>query len=107
MVDKRAAAADPFQALLNDPNPIRSMAAMELMIESGVPHLVRTAVDFGLLSALPEIRRAAVFGFLTTRPTLLVTSTPRPARTKDLKPISEAQQLAPFCQMARRHSRST
>lgn len=72
LVDKRAAAFDPIQALLNDPDPVRSMAAMELMIESGEPHLMQSAVDFGLQSAMPEIRRTAVLGFLRSRPTLLL-----------------------------------
>lgn len=72
MVDERAANADPFQALLNDPDPVRSLAALELMVESGEPNLMRMAVNFGLQSALPEIRRAAVIGFLKTRPTLQV-----------------------------------
>ena len=81
LVDERASAADPFQELLNDPDPRRSLAAMELMLESGEPDLVRMAVDFGLLSALPEVRRTAVIGVLKTRPTLFLTleSSERPS----------------------------
>ena len=73
LVDKRVSGADPFQALLNDPDPTRSLAAVELMLESGEPQLVRMAVDFGLLSAIPEVRRTAVIGYLKTEPTLLLT----------------------------------
>ena len=72
LVDERISAADPFLELLNDPDPRRSLAAMELMLESGEPSLVRTAIDFGLLSAVPEVKRAAVIGVLKTRPTLLL-----------------------------------
>ena len=73
LVDERISDADPFHVLLNDPDPTRSLAAVELMLESGEPQLVRMAVDFGLLSAIPEVRRTAVIGYLKTEPTLLLT----------------------------------
>jgi len=72
MVEDRVAVASPMMALLNAPDPMRSLAAVELLLESGEPRLRQMAIDFGLLSASPEVRRAAFIGFLDTRPTLLV-----------------------------------
>lgn len=75
MIDARANTASPVMAMLNDPDPIRSLAAVEVMIESGDPQLAQMAIDFGLISAAPEVRRAAFIGFLGQRPTLLLTLT--------------------------------
>lgn len=71
-LDERASEVISFQTLLNDPDPVRSRAAMELMIESGNPALIRTAVEFGLQSAVAETRLSAFRAFLNTRPTLLI-----------------------------------
>jgi len=75
MIDARASKASPVMEMLNDPDPIRSLAAVEVMIESGDPKLAQMAIDFGLMSAAPEVRRAAFIGFLGQRPTLLLNLT--------------------------------
>lgn len=71
-LDERSSSNSAFRDMLNDPDPARSRAAMELMIESNEPQLVRLAIDHGLLSATPEVRAYALRAFLDTRPTLLV-----------------------------------
>ena len=70
MVDERVATLNPYQVLLNDPDPQRSLAAMEIMLESGNADLGRMALEYGLLSPSPTVRRTAVEAFLTTQPVL-------------------------------------
>lgn len=70
MVNERVDAQNPYQALLNDPDPERSLAAMRIMLESGDAELARMALEFGLLSPNPTVRRTAVEAFLTTQPVL-------------------------------------
>lgn len=72
LVDERVSAQNPFAELLNDPDPARSLAAMEIMLESGDAPLVRMALEFGLLSTNPTVRRTAVEAFLTTKPVLSI-----------------------------------
>jgi len=71
-IDAQTSQSDPFRTLLNDPDPARSAAAVRLMIESGEARLMDMAIDFGLRSPMPQVRRMAVEGFLATRPTLQV-----------------------------------
>jgi hypothetical protein len=66
------AQAGPFRDMLNDPDPARSLAAVQLMLDSGQRQLMDIAIDFGLQSAVPEVRRAAVMGLLALRPVLQV-----------------------------------
>ncbi|MEN3165063.1 hypothetical protein WI697_23700 [Tistrella mobilis] len=68
LVDKRVSALNPYQELLNDPDPARSLAAMQIMLESDDPELTRLALDFGLLSPNPSVKRTALESFLKTRP---------------------------------------
>lgn len=72
LVDERVAAQNPFAELLNDPDQARSLAAMEIMLESGDPALVRMALEFGLLSTNPTVKRIALESFLRTRPVLSI-----------------------------------
>lgn len=69
-IDAQTAQVDPFQAMLNDPDPTRSLLAVQFMLDSGELPLMRMAVDFGLQSAVPEVKRAAIIGFLKARPVL-------------------------------------
>lgn len=69
-IDAQTAQTDPFQSMLNDPDPARSLAAVQLMLETGEPRLIDMAIDFGLQSAVPEVKRAAVSAFLQRQPTL-------------------------------------
>ncbi|MEL6574220.1 MAG: hypothetical protein AAFQ64_21460 [Pseudomonadota bacterium] len=71
-IDARVEALNPYQELLADPDPDRSMAAMDIMITSGDPILVDMAIEFGLLSSNPDVREMALNGFLATGPTLTI-----------------------------------
>jgi hypothetical protein len=72
LVDQRVNALNPYAALLNDPDPQRSLAAMEIMLESGDPTLTRMALEFGLLSPNPTVQRTAVQAYMATLPRLSV-----------------------------------
>lgn len=70
LIDERINKLNPYQALLNDPDPARSQAAMQIMMESGDAELTRMALEFGLLSPNPTVKRTAFEGWLTTAPIL-------------------------------------
>lgn len=44
MVDQQMSNLNPYQELLNNPDPARSLAAMKVMLESGDEALVRMAL---------------------------------------------------------------
>ncbi|MGH1446998.1 MAG: hypothetical protein ACRBBO_13240 [Cognatishimia sp.] len=69
-VDQKVSGLNEYQQLLNDPDPARSMAAMEIMLGSGDAALERMALDYGLYSPNPVVRRAALDAFFSTQPTL-------------------------------------
>jgi len=71
-VEVKVGGVNEYQALLNDPDPARSMAAMEVMLESGDPELVRLALDFGIYSPNPVVQRMALEGFFLSAPRLNV-----------------------------------
>ena len=71
-IDTRVEEMNPYAELLNDPDPARSMAAMEIMLEQGDETLKRMALEFGLLSPNPQVRRAAFEAYLATKPNLTV-----------------------------------
>lgn len=71
-VDKKVSDLDEYRALLNDPDPARARAALQVMIASGDPVLQQMAVETGLLSADVSVRRSTMDYFMGTRPTLLV-----------------------------------
>lgn len=70
IIDERMSDLNPYQALLNDPDPERSRLAMQVMLESGDPDLVRMALEFGLLSPNPGVKRTAFEAWLKTGPIL-------------------------------------
>ena len=70
LVDERVNSLDPYAELLNDPDPARSLAAMQIMLESGDPDLERMAREFGLLSPNPTVNRAAVESIMAAGPVL-------------------------------------
>lgn len=72
MVNQRISDLNPYQALLNDPDPARSLAAMKIMLESGDDALERMALEYGLVSPNPTVKRTALEGFLTTNPILSI-----------------------------------
>lgn len=70
IVDQRMNDLNPYQILLNDPDPDRSRLAMQVMLESGDTELVRMALEFGLLSPNPGVKRTAFEAWLKTSPIL-------------------------------------
>jgi hypothetical protein len=72
LVDQRVAGLDQYRALLNDPDAARASAAMEIMMAAEDPDLRRMALEFGLYSPAPVVRRTALDAFLATGPTLTV-----------------------------------
>jgi hypothetical protein len=71
-VEEKVAGVNEYQALLNDPDPARSMAAMEVMLESGDPKLVRMALDFGIYSPNPLVQFTALKAFFDGKPLLRI-----------------------------------
>lgn len=67
-VEQKTQATNEYQKLLNDPDPARSMAAMEVMLESGDTQLQRMALEFGIYSPNPVVKRLALEGHLKTQP---------------------------------------
>ena len=59
LIDQRLAITNPYQDLLNDPDPMRSLAAVEIMIGSQDASLARLAIQYGLESGRPEVRQLA------------------------------------------------
>ena len=59
-----------YRDLLADPDPTRSLAAMKTMLESGDPELQAVALEYGLFSPSPIVRRRALEGFLASGPVL-------------------------------------
>lgn len=70
LVDERIANINPYQSVLNDPDPERSRIAMQIMLESGDAALVRMALEFGILSPNPTVKRVALEAWLATGPIL-------------------------------------
>ena len=72
MIGERVNAQNPYQAFLADPDPARSLAAMQIMLESGDTNLTRMALEYGLLSPNATVRRIAVESFMATKPVLSI-----------------------------------
>ncbi|MCZ0814213.1 HEAT repeat domain-containing protein [Roseovarius sp. EGI FJ00037] len=72
-IDQKVSSQDEFRELLNDPDPARSIAAMELMMASGDPTLERMAREFGVFSSDPVVRRLAIEAWLKSNPVLNIT----------------------------------
>ena len=70
MLDEQASAPNPYAALLNDPDPTRSLGAMRIMMESGDPALIDIALEHGLLSSSETIRNTAFEYYAATLPLL-------------------------------------
>lgn len=70
LIDEKVEAENPYHALLNDPDPRRSLAAIEVMLDSGDPDLARIAIEFGLQSANPDVQEVALRGVLSSGPAL-------------------------------------
>lgn len=69
-VEKKVSSQNGYQKLLNDPDPQRSMAAMEVMLGSGDVGIQRMALDFGLYSPNPVVQRTALDAFFASQPVI-------------------------------------
>jgi hypothetical protein len=67
MVDRTGWAALMSTPLLDDPDPDRSLAAMQIMIGLGDPQISRMALQHSLTSTNPAVRRAALKGIFINR----------------------------------------
>ena len=72
MVDQKLSDLNPYQELLNNSDPARSLAAMQIMLDSHDADLTRMALDYGLLSPNPTVQRTAFEGLLGTKPILSI-----------------------------------
>ena len=72
MVDERVDELGPYEALLNDPDPERSLAALQIMMGSGDATLRRLALEFGIQASDTTVRHAALSAFFATGPVLTV-----------------------------------
>lgn len=70
MVDEKIGGLDEYAELLNDPDPERSLAAMTIMIGLDDPQINRMALQHGLTSTSPAVRRAALKAYFDTGPNL-------------------------------------
>ncbi|NOR63726.1 MAG: hypothetical protein GQ535_14690 [Rhodobacteraceae bacterium] len=64
------AQSNQYAELLNNPDPAHSLAAMKVMLRSGDPILVDLAMNYGLYSPNPAVRRAALDGYFASEPVL-------------------------------------
>lgn len=69
-IDQKVSGLNEYQQLLNDPDPDRARAAMQIMMESGDPELERMAREFGLFSTAPDVRRATLEAFFNGQPNI-------------------------------------
>ncbi|WP_417275714.1 hypothetical protein [Celeribacter halophilus] len=72
LVDARSSNLSGFQELLDDPDPRRSLAAVEGMLASGDSDLERMALRFALTNPDPTIRAAALEHHFSKLPALSV-----------------------------------
>lgn len=70
LIDERMEGVDAYAALLNDPDPDRALAAMQIMIGIDDGQISRMALQQGLTSTSPAVRRAALKGYFDTQPNL-------------------------------------
>lgn len=72
LIDDRVNNLNPYQAILNDPDPERALAGMQIMLDQGDETLRRMALEYGLLSPNPTVQRIALEGFLNSNPVLSI-----------------------------------
>ena len=70
MVDERMGGVDEYAAVLDDPDPERSLAAMQIMIGINDAQISRMALQHGLTSTNSAVRRAALQAYLDSSPNL-------------------------------------
>lgn len=88
MLNSEKPVENPYADLLNDPDPKRGVGAMRIMMESGDKNLVDLALEYGLLSANPDVQIAALDAYIRTQPRMLVTIDARSGVTGGLARFS-------------------
>lgn len=71
-IDARSSSLNGFQELLDDPDPRRSLAAVEGMLASGDSNLERMALEFALTNPDATIRATALAFHLSKLPSIAV-----------------------------------
>jgi hypothetical protein len=71
-IDARSSSLNGFQELLDDPDPRRSLAAVEGMLASGDENLERLALEFALTNPDATIRATALAFHLSKLPAIAV-----------------------------------
>lgn len=71
-IDARTNSLNQYQSLLNDPDPARAVAAMQIMMGSGDPELFRIARDFGIYSPNSTVQQVALDSFFRAKPVLVL-----------------------------------
>ncbi|PHO05310.1 hypothetical protein CSC82_03780 [Rhodobacteraceae bacterium 4F10] len=69
-VDERAQMLGGYEDFLMDADPKRSMAALQVMLESGDDTLVSMALKHGLTSPNPDLKLAALKSYIAGKPSL-------------------------------------
>lgn len=72
MVNKKAETAGPYAELLNNPDPARQLAAIEIMMGTKDAGLISLAAEAGFQSTDPGVRQKTLEGYLTTGPSLSI-----------------------------------
>lgn len=72
-VDQKVSGVNEYQQLLNDPDPVRAIAAMEIMLASGDPDLRKMAIEYGFFSPSRDVRAAALKTVWDSNPLFSIT----------------------------------
>lgn len=80
LVTERVSEKDEYRALLQDEDPERSLAAMQIMLGSGDNDLQRMALEQGLFSPNPVVQRTALQSFFASGAVLNVMLEPGEAK---------------------------
>lgn len=85
LIDERLNQVNPYQELLADPDPDRSLAAMQIMLETGDRELMRMALEYGALSPNGTVQRLAVEAYMASGPILSLKMDGSQVEDKDYK----------------------
>ncbi len=72
LVEGRSAELEPYDALLNDPDPIRQGIAIEALLASGDALLAGMALEAGLGAADPGVRQRTLGAYLASGPAISI-----------------------------------
>lgn len=72
MVNEKVENSGPYAELLNDPDPARQLAAIEIMMGTKDAGLVAMAARAGFLSTHPDVRQKTLEEYLATGPAISI-----------------------------------